>query len=468
MGVTSPGVMRVRGGGAAVVLFVMVVASGCDEPSCREVTTGGERYCVAPTPAVIEGGITCPVDLPYELELERGIVCSATPIGLDDLPPEVCAQLGGCEPPTRPSSDGGARDGGQDAGRVDGRWVALPPAPHARVTDCAAGTDRIGYYGGRGGVPTAQTLVAGGAALDLSSAAWRAFPAEGQPSARVDAVVARTSTGWFVFGGDGGSGSLADGAFLADEASAWRALPATGAPSGRKNAAVAWTGREVLVWGGSPGTVPANLGDGAAFDPARFEWRSITAEGAPGPRTQAASAWTGTELFIFGGLDRGVLLRDGGSYDPAADRWRPLTPSNAPLGRINALAAWTGEYVIVWGGSDATGPRRDGGAYDVRHDTWRSIPPVPVDLVPVTATWLVGGLLGGALVVVGATDDTFVASAGAAFDLVSFRWRQLTLEGSPAPRRSPCALTTEQGVAVLMGAARDRYLDDGARLEEGP
>ena len=99
----------------------------------------------------------------------------------------------------------------------------------------------------------------------------------------------------------------------------------------RQGPVLAWTGRELLElggWGGNGGPV-----DGAAFDPADGRWRRI----APAPvpvGALAASVWTGSRLFVYGGQ-----LRDGTTpgpaaslYDPASGRWSVTAPRRSATG----------------------------------------------------------------------------------------------------------------------------------------
>ena len=63
-------------------------------------------------------------------------------------------------------------------------------------------------------------------------------------------------------------------------------------------------------------------------------------------RVQAAAAWTGSELLLFGGETAANALL---AYDPKRNRWSSLP--NAPLRERTAPAAvWTGRELIVWGG----------------------------------------------------------------------------------------------------------------------
>jgi hypothetical protein len=149
-------------------------------------------------------------------------------------------------------------------------------------------------------------------------------------------------------------------------AGAWRriAAPPIG---GRTNAAAAWSGTEMLVWGGFNGT--ARWGDGAAFNPSTNKWRRLpkspmTARMAP------AAAWTGTELLVWGGYQV-RFASDGAAYNPATNRWRALPA--APLEPGPPSGAWTGtRFVVVTGTPGAA-------VYDPEANTWEALPPPPLD-----------------------------------------------------------------------------------------
>lgn len=145
----------------------------------------------------------------------------------------------------------------------------------------------------------------------------------------------------------------------------WRriAAPAIG---GRTDAAVAWSGREVLVWGGFNGE--ARWGDGGAYDPATNRWRRLpksplTARMAP------ASAWTGAEFLVWGGYQVRFAV-DGAAYDPEANTWRKLPP--APLDAAAPSGAWTGSRFLVVTGTPLAA------AYDPVADTWEALAPPPL------------------------------------------------------------------------------------------
>jgi len=173
----------------------------------------------------------------------------------------------------------------------------------------------------------------------------------------------------------------------------WSALP-TAPIAPRAGGSVAWTGSELLVWGGEQGTLDETLyGDGAAYSPATGSWRLLP----PAPlsaRVDQATAWTGTEMIVWGGYDRqssqgSQASADGAAYDPSTNSWRLLPP--APLSpRANSVAVWTGAAMVILGGQsgqDAGSSGEtfgDGAAYDPTTGTWQTIPePVEPDGHPV-------------------------------------------------------------------------------------
>ncbi|MCB0962399.1 MAG: hypothetical protein KDA98_03725 [Acidimicrobiales bacterium] len=130
---------------------------------------------------------------------------------------------------------------------------------------------------------------------------------------------------------------------------------------GRANAVTAWTGTELLVWRGNGafndggGGEPART-DGAAYDPATDEWRPMAESPLPPAgnilsASSYASAWTGTELLVWGGPGPAAA-----AYDPATDRWRRIGPG--PLGTRNQFGhTWTGTELVVYGGATRSATR---------------------------------------------------------------------------------------------------------------
>lgn len=159
----------------------------------------------------------------------------------------------------------------------------------------------------------------------------------------------------------------------------WSALPA--APiTGRADAAYAWTGTAMLVWGGRSGMQTSQpYADGASYDPKSRTW-SLLPPSPLSARFDAAFVWTGHELVVWGGYTTsgGALAADGAAYNPATHVWRELPPSPLPA-TVGATALWDGSHVVVVGGvTGTTGvPTTDLASYDPTTDAWTSLPPVP-------------------------------------------------------------------------------------------
>jgi hypothetical protein len=217
----------------------------------------------------------------------------------------------------------------------------------------------------------------------------------------------------------------------------WSELPPP--PEVRSDAATAWTGSQLLVWGGYEyvGSNENPGADGFAFDATTRRWESLPASPLEG-RSSPAFAWTGQELVIWGGWDGGFrdppYFDDGAAFDPVSGTWRTLAP--APIQERTAFSVWTGEEMIVWGSRERAQRRLDGAAYDPSTNTWRTIADGPIDITDGSAVWT-----GEEMIVFGAAldgnnhADTPTAIA-AAYDPASDTWRAL-----PPSDLSPQAMT---------------------------
>jgi N-acetylneuraminic acid mutarotase len=61
------------------------------------------------------------------------------------------------------------------------------------------------------------------------------------------------------------------------------------------------------------------LNDGARYNLAANTWTTMTTVGAAHPRESHTAVWTGNEMVVWGGYDRGALnyLNDTVSYSPS-------------------------------------------------------------------------------------------------------------------------------------------------------
>lgn len=273
-----------------------------------------------------------------------------------------------------------------------------------------------------------------------------------------------------VWSGGDDTGVHADGAAWIPSIQQWERVPdAPLVP--RWNADAAWTGTELLVWGGDEGPTDQATcyTDGARYDAPTHAWRTMTR--APGDgRCDAAVAWSGSELLVFGGFRGGGvpteddLHDDGLAYDPDTDTWRALPP--APLSpRSGSVIGWTGSELVVWGGIGAgVEPVGGGAAYDPAAGTWRTIAPSP--LTP--RARMVGTFADGELVVLGGHDratDTYDTQA-AAYDPATDSWR--VLADLPRGQVQPDLAWTGEVLHVVGANTLPGTPDDGAFLTYVP
>jgi hypothetical protein len=161
----------------------------------------------------------------------------------------------------------------------------------------------------------------------------------------------------------------------------WSTLPP--APlTARYGSASAWTGRQLLIWGGDYDPRGDQLaGDGATYDPTTKQWTKLPA--APiSARTQMASVWTGSELFIWGGDATDGISNNGALYNPATMKWR-MVPSGPLSGRAGAQAVWVDDEVIVISGypsasSTSQQVHADLAAFSPSANRWTALAPMPL------------------------------------------------------------------------------------------
>ena len=254
----------------------------------------------------------------------------------------------------------------------------------------------------------------------------------------------------------------------------WTELPPP--PHVRRGWAAAWTGTELIVWGGYSDFDETNVAaDGFLYDATSATWTELP----PSPleaRALSASAWTGSELLVWGGW-RGTygsefaddFFDDGAAYDPITKTWRTLPP--APIDARAPLSAWTGTELLVWGTALRVEHRsRDGAAYDPQSDTWRPIPEAPLELTDATAVWT-----GQEMIVFGAAlhggnfpeSETAIA---AAYDAEANSWRRIA-DSELSPQASTAAWSGTELIAwdYLNGsAAYDPATDTWRSLSDVP
>jgi hypothetical protein len=259
----------------------------------------------------------------------------------------------------------------------------------------------------------------------------------------------------------------------AELGSGWTELPAP--PEARSGAATAWTGSQLLVWGGyvfeGSGDKPSR-DDGFVYDAASRTWKALPPSPLSG-RSLTTSAWTGREFLVWGGTDLNSWpyegFADGAAFDPATGRWRTLPL--APIDGRAPMSVWTGEELIVWGTTVRVEDRpQDGAAYDPATNTWRRIADAPIELTDGTAVWTGEEMIVFGAALHGGNVPETETAIGAAYDPAANTWRELP-RSDLSPQASTAAWSGREMIAwdYLNGtAAYDPFADRWRELSRVP
>ena len=215
-----------------------------------------------------------------------------------------------------------------------------------------------------------------GGRYDPVADAWTPTSTAGAPPASAHHTAVWTGTTMVVWGGSTQSNPFSRSGGRYDVATdTWQPVTLAGAPGGRYGGAAVWTGDVMVVWGGV-GTTEL-IADGGRYDPAADGWSPVSAAGQPSPRIFHTAFWNGSEMVVWGGaadVNPWDLRNDGGKYDPLSDSWVPTSVTGAPAGRAKHSSAWTGSEMIVWGGCNGGGCSDQlvsGGRYDLDTGEWQ-------------------------------------------------------------------------------------------------
>ncbi|MCB9676208.1 MAG: hypothetical protein H6737_13890 [Alphaproteobacteria bacterium] len=251
----------------------------------------------------------------------------------------------------------------------------------------------------------------------------------------------------------------------------WTPMTEEGAPEIRTAAATAWTGSEVLVWGGyTQGFVYGcltganDLQTGSRYDPESDAWAPMSVEGAPDPASNAGMWWTGTHALVWtqlGGSDWPFLH----AYDPAADAWLVgSAPGDLLEHDPTYYPTWTGEEVVVWS------PGYRSAAYRPETDTWR---PIESFGPPGGDRYAMHSASTGSQVYYWSPNQTGGERLFYPYDLETDAWTEL--EGGPTVRlvaELPAVWTGEEFLIVTSagegGSWVWHYDPESATWEEGP
>lgn len=330
---------------------------------------------------------------------------------------------------------------------------------------------------------------------------WRLLEGPAPPTPRRFPTVTATLAGAVVFGGRDAAGAPVGDPWRWD-GETWHALAQADAPSARTGHAATALPTGLCVWGGRDGGGLRD--DGACWDATANRWTATPTVSAPSPRTDAACAWDGARLVLFGGADEeGETFADGATWAPGAGRWEPLPAgprarrralfasadgspeSGAGLvlgGGVGEALALGAEDAALWQGAAARWVPLDRAAVPPAQEgpLWVATDHGPVVLGrdaavrfdPTTARWVplptqampsvrYGAAVvaaPGAVLVWGGRDATGLRGDGAVLDLRAGRW--LPLPEGPAPRQDAVLVAVGARALLLWGAD-----DAGLRTE---
>jgi N-acetylneuraminic acid mutarotase len=218
----------------------------------------------------------------------------------------------------------------------------------------------------------------------------------------------------------------------------------TSAPTARREAASAWTGSHLVVWGGYNG---AAMETGGVYDAVADSWSAITSTNDPAARYAATGVWTGNAFIVWGGYN-GSYLNSGGSYDPVSDSWSTVTTTGAAATRAYHSAVWTGSRMIVWGGYNGS-YLDSGGVYNPGDDSWTTLTTSgspPTARQKHVAVWT-----GDRMIVWGGDAGAASFSTGSMWDREDDTWVAVDTASAPSARSQFSAVWTGAQMIVWGG-----------------
>jgi len=325
-----------------------------------------------------------------------------------------------------------------------------------------------------GGFTSTSAALNDGAIYTLATDTWTTTPSSGL-TGRSNHAAVWTGTEMIIWGGLDSLGGKSDGARFNPSSGTWTAM-ATAPIAGRGNASAVWstTTNEMLIWGGWDGFTNV-YGDGAAYNPSTNTWRAL-ATTSLSPRYASTSVWTGTEMVVWAGLTSGDpsalcpsdCVLDGARYNPSSNTWAGLATSTLPQ-RYAFGYAWSGTELFVYGGESNTSASSvsffdDGAHVSTVAASWTAIA-APGSVLPNAQrarmqVWFGGGKF---WVWSGINPTAGEQSTGASYDPASVTWTSMTTTGAPSARDSASVIWTGKSAIVWGGrTSKSSYVSDGA------
>lgn len=243
-------------------------------------------------------------------------------------------------------------------------------------------------------------------------------------------------------------------------------ISTSGAPQATQRHSAVWTGSEMIIVGGFQDETATSLSSVTSYDPRTDKWTNLMPPQGFGGRHDAAVAWTGDQLFIWGGFRKvnGATdwIYDGALYNSASKSWTLIKKPDWWTPRSSTwefdprqTVTWTGGKLIVWGGVDNTNNKPLGAIYDPKAKTWSKINTdsiyAPLRIGGHSAIWT-----GSKMVIWGGyagMSDAFraITNEGAIYDAAKDDWLPTVVQKAPYARAGHQAIWTGQKMVIVSG-----------------
>ena len=345
--------------------------------------------------------------------------------------------------------------------------VANAPAGRGSHTAVWTGAEMIVWGGGNG----TDTFNSGGR-YNPSANSWTATSTINAPSKRSAHTAVWTGTEMIIWGG---YYAVYSGGRYNPATDSWTATAIMLPPSARAHHSAVWTGTKMIIWGGTSGYMPdENYNDGSSYDPVTDSWWKISVLDAPSARSYHTAVWTGEEMIVWGGVPDGGEFGDpgyntGGRYNPATDSWKMTSVTNAPYERGYHTAVWTGEEMIIWGGWNRGDYLKSGGRYNPTTDSWI---PTSENYAPRARVYHSAIWTGTEMIIWGGANYnwtfgyTVKFNTGARYNPEYDSWKITSTKGAPSERYWHTAVWTGTEM-IIWGGYDGGHLNSGGRYNPG-
>ncbi|HTQ07177.1 MAG TPA: kelch repeat-containing protein [Polyangiaceae bacterium] len=245
------------------------------------------------------------------------------------------------------------------------QWSTLPDLQAARCGHIAVSTgSEIYAFGGLTDCSNGTTVGPGLERYTPSASAWEVITKTGEPSHRYNTTGIWTGSGLFIYGGgDNTLPTLATGA--AFSGSAWSEADCSLTECDRSEGVMFLDGDVVHFMGGAynptyptPPVATVDATSGLTYDLAENSWSTWSYPAGTTEKIAYRYADDGRRIFFLYSTDVVTI------FDRASSGWLANDTSEMPSGFCTqAATAWSGSEMIAWSGDCGSGAASVGGRY---------------------------------------------------------------------------------------------------------